>query len=81
MKIGAARQRQPGRLQHGAHGGQQRRLDQPIWPFTDTLGCGTWAGNISCENINWKQFLKYTLMSLPIKDFAPRTTRSSSGRT
>ena len=28
--------------------------------FTDTLGCGTWAGNISCENINWKQFLMYT---------------------
>ena len=59
----ASRERQPRRLQHGPYGGQQRRLDEPVWAFTDTLGCGTWAGNISCENINWKQFLMYTLMS------------------
>jgi sulfoacetaldehyde dehydrogenase len=39
--------------------------------FTDTLGCGTWAGNISCENINWKQFLMYTRVALPIPSYQP----------
>jgi len=41
-------------------------------PFTDTLGCGTWAGNISSENVNWRHFLNYTLMSLPIPSFEPK---------
>jgi sulfoacetaldehyde dehydrogenase len=39
--------------------------------FTDTLGCGTWAGNISCENINWKQFLMYTRVAVPIVNYQP----------
>jgi sulfoacetaldehyde dehydrogenase len=39
--------------------------------FTDTLGCGTWAGNISCENINWRQFLMYTRLDMPIADYQP----------
>jgi sulfoacetaldehyde dehydrogenase len=39
--------------------------------FTDTLGCGTWAGNISCENINWRQFLMYTRVALPIANYQP----------
>jgi sulfoacetaldehyde dehydrogenase len=25
-------------------------------PFTDTLGCGTWAGNITTDNINYRHF-------------------------
>ncbi len=39
--------------------------------FTDTLGCGTWAGNITSENINWRQFLNYTIMSIPIPEIHP----------
>jgi sulfoacetaldehyde dehydrogenase len=39
--------------------------------FTDTLGCGTWAGNISCENINWRQFLMYTRVAKPIPNYQP----------
>jgi sulfoacetaldehyde dehydrogenase len=39
--------------------------------FTDTLGCGTWAGNISCENINWKQFLMYTRVAVPVANYQP----------
>jgi sulfoacetaldehyde dehydrogenase len=39
--------------------------------FPDTLGCGTWAGNISCENINWKQFLMYTRVATPVANYQP----------
>ena len=39
--------------------------------FTDTLGCGTWTGNISCDNINWKQFLMYTRVAVPVADYQP----------
>jgi sulfoacetaldehyde dehydrogenase len=40
-------------------------------PFTDTLGCGTWAGNIVSENVNWRHFLNYTLLSIPIAEHVP----------
>jgi sulfoacetaldehyde dehydrogenase len=40
--------------------------------FTDTLGCGTWAGNISCENINWRQFLMYTRLAVPVENYQPK---------
>jgi sulfoacetaldehyde dehydrogenase len=40
-------------------------------PTTDTLGCGSWAGNITSDNINWRHFLNYTWVSLPIPDFKP----------
>lgn len=40
-------------------------------PFTDTLGCGTWAGNITSENINWRHFLNYTWLCTPIKEYVP----------
>ncbi len=39
--------------------------------FTDTLGCGTWAGNISCDNINWRQFIMYTRLALPVGNYQP----------
>ncbi|MBN2539364.1 MAG: aldehyde dehydrogenase family protein [Deltaproteobacteria bacterium] len=38
-------------------------------PFTDTLGCGTWAGNISSTNVNWKHFLNYTNLAQPIENY------------
>ena len=40
-------------------------------PFTDSLGCGTWAGNITSDNINWRHFLNYTWLSVPIKERIP----------
>jgi sulfoacetaldehyde dehydrogenase len=40
-------------------------------PFTDSLGCGTWAGNITSDNINWKHFLNYTYLSVPVKERIP----------
>ncbi|MBM3791301.1 MAG: aldehyde dehydrogenase family protein [Acidobacteria bacterium] len=40
-------------------------------PFTDTLGGGTWAGNMTSENINWKHFLNYTWLSEPIPEYVP----------
>lgn len=32
-------------------------------PFTTSLGCGTWGGNISSENITWKHMINTTLVS------------------
>lgn len=40
-------------------------------PTTDTLGCGTWAGNIFSGNINWENFLNYTLLSIPKEEYVP----------
>jgi sulfoacetaldehyde dehydrogenase len=38
-------------------------------PSTVTLGCGTWGGNITTENIHWKHFINVTWLSVP---FEPR---------
>ena len=40
-------------------------------PFTDTLGCGTWAGNMTTDNINYRHFLNYTYLSVPIEEYVP----------
>jgi len=40
-------------------------------PFTLTLGCGTWGGNITTENIHWKHFLNVTWVSKPIDPVVP----------
>jgi sulfoacetaldehyde dehydrogenase len=40
-------------------------------PTTDSLGCGTWAGNIFSGNINWKNFLNYTLLAIPKQEYIP----------
>lgn len=40
-------------------------------PFTDSLGCGTWAGNITSDNINYRHFLNYTWLSTPTEEFVP----------
>lgn len=40
-------------------------------PFTDTLGGGSWAGNMTAENVNWKHFLNYTILSEPIQEYVP----------
>ncbi|OFX36207.1 MAG: hypothetical protein A2W92_16540 [Bacteroidetes bacterium GWA2_42_15] len=40
-------------------------------PTTDSLGCGTWAGNMTSDNINWRHFLNYTWLSDPIPEHIP----------
>lgn len=40
-------------------------------PFTMTLGCGSWGGNITTENITWKHMINTTWISVPIKENIP----------
>ena len=40
-------------------------------PTTDTLGGGSWAGNMTSDNINYKHFLNYTWLSEPIPEYIP----------
>ena len=40
-------------------------------PFTLTLGCGTWGGNITSENIYWKHYMNVTWISKPIPPVIP----------
>lgn len=40
-------------------------------PFTDSLGCGSWAGNMTSDNINWRQFLNYTWLAVPAEEHVP----------
>ncbi len=40
-------------------------------PTTDSLGCGTWAGNMTSDNLNWRHFLNYTWLSDPIEEHIP----------
>jgi sulfoacetaldehyde dehydrogenase len=35
-------------------------------PFTLSLSCGTWGGNITCENVNAHHFVNLTWVSRPI---------------
>jgi sulfoacetaldehyde dehydrogenase len=44
-------------------------------PSTVTLGCGTWGGNITTENISWKHFVNITWVSEP---FEPRKPEDES---
>lgn len=39
--------------------------------FTDSLGCGTWAGNITTDNINYRHFVNYTTLSVPVTEYVP----------
>jgi sulfoacetaldehyde dehydrogenase len=40
-------------------------------PFTVTLGCGTWGGNITTENITWKHYINITRVAFPIEEVIP----------
>ena len=40
-------------------------------PSTVTLGCGTWGGNVTTENIHWKHFINVTWVSEPIPPQRP----------
>lgn len=41
-------------------------------PFTLTLGCGTWGGNITTENISYKHMMNVTWLSRAIDPISPR---------
>lgn len=64
MKISRIMVRQP---QAAANGGTFSNG----MPSTVTLGCGTWGGNITTENINYRHFLNITWLSEPIKEDKP----------
>ena len=40
-------------------------------PMTSSLGCGTWGGNITSENIHLKHYLNTTWVSRPIAEDRP----------
>ncbi|MBN2106262.1 MAG: aldehyde dehydrogenase family protein [Deltaproteobacteria bacterium] len=40
-------------------------------PFTMTLACGSWGGNISSDNITWRHMVNYTWVSEPIPERKP----------
>ncbi len=41
------------------------------YPFTGSLGCGTWGGNIASENICLKHYLNHTWLARPIAPVIP----------
>lgn len=48
-------------------------------PFTITLGCGTWGGNISSENITWKHYINTTWVAREIPNFTVPTDEDLFG--
>jgi sulfoacetaldehyde dehydrogenase len=40
-------------------------------PFTTSLGCGSWGGNIASENITWKHMINTTWVSRPFPPVVP----------
>ena len=40
-------------------------------PMTSSLGCGTWGGNITSENIHLKHYMNVTWVSVPIAEDRP----------
>jgi sulfoacetaldehyde dehydrogenase len=40
-------------------------------PMTSSLGCGTWGGNITSENIHLKHYMNTTWVSRPIQEDRP----------
>jgi len=40
-------------------------------PMTSSLGCGTWGGNITSENISIKHYMNTTWVSRPIAEDRP----------
>lgn len=40
-------------------------------PMTSSLGCGTWGGNVTNENVNIKHYMNYTWVSVPIEEDRP----------
>ena len=39
-------------------------------PSTATLGCGTWGGNSTTENVHWRHFINVTWVNEPVAPWA-----------
>ncbi|MEW6549107.1 MAG: aldehyde dehydrogenase family protein [Spirochaetota bacterium] len=48
-------------------------------PSTVTLGCGTWGGNITTENIHWRHFINVTWLSMPLEPRRPSDEEMFAG--
>lgn len=48
-------------------------------PFTINLGCGSWGGNITSENITYKHYINTTWVAREIKDFIVPTDEELFG--
>lgn len=48
-------------------------------PFTINLGCGTWGGNITSENITWKNYINTTWVAREIPNFTVPTDEELFG--
>jgi len=40
-------------------------------PMTSSLGCGTWGGNVTSENVHLKHYMNTTWVSVPTKEDKP----------
>nr|MBC8176122.1 sulfoacetaldehyde dehydrogenase [Candidatus Desulfacyla euxinica] len=40
-------------------------------PFTLTMGCGSWGGNSTTENLNYKHFINICRLARPIPEVKP----------
>jgi len=49
-------------------------------PFTITLGCGTWGGNITSENITAKHYINTTWVAREIPNFKVPTDEELFGK-
>lgn len=63
MKSSRITVRQPMAAGNGGH--PMNRM-----PSTATLGCGTWGGNSTTENVHWKHFLNITWLNLPVEPWS-----------
>ena len=48
-------------------------------PWTINLGCGTWGGNITSENVTYKNYINTTWVAREIKDFKVPTDKELFG--
>ena len=59
MKSSRITVRQPMSAGNGGHAFNRM-------PSTATLGCGTWGGNITTENVHWRHFINVTWVNEPV---------------
>ena len=48
-------------------------------PFTINLGCGTWGGNITSENVTWKNYINTTWVAREIANYKVPTDEELFG--
>lgn len=63
MKSARITVRQPMSAGNGGH--PSNRM-----PSTATLGCGTWGGNSTTENVHWRHFINITWVNEPVQPWS-----------